>query len=162
MNLGYIYLLSFFALIVCSLFISILGASILRNWHFSWRSIIICALPTWLVLGFFSLDTFHQPLFVAWHQKQNTALPREGCLIYRPSFGHLYAIYTMDREKFSSWVTRHPWKLHPGNNDLLFADGPVLGCSAPELNYETEMAPNGGQLRVYYETGKMFVSYNVM
>lgn len=162
MNLGDIYLKTFGALIVTSFVIAVAIASLLRFRSCSWRTIILAALPLWLIVGFFVLDTSHQRLFVAWHQWQNSALPKNGCLTYEPDFTRLYATYEMRREEFEDWVSEHPWGLQPGSNGLLHHDGPRLGFDAPDLSFESDMAPNGKQLRVYYKSGIMYVSYNAM
>ena len=160
MNLGDIYLKTFAAIIAMTFLASLTVASLLRIWRFSWRSVIYAALPVWLALGFFILDTGHQGLFVAWHQWQNSVLPKHGCLTYEPDFYRLYATYEMTRQEFDIWVLDHPWHLRSGGNSLLHHDGPRFGLDEPEASFETDMAPNGKQLRVYYKSGKMYASYN--
>ena len=162
MNLGDIYLKTFAAIIAISFIVSVVVASSLRLRHCSWRTVIIVALPLWLPIGFLSLNLGHQRLFVAWHKSQNVTLPRNGCLTYEPDFTRLYATYKMDRDEFETWVANHPWHLHAGDNGLLHHDGPRLGLREPELSFETESAPNGKQLRVYYKSRIMYVSYNAM
>lgn len=162
MNLGDIYLKTFAAIIAISFVFAFTVASLLRFWRCSWRTIVLAALPIWLTVGFLSLNTSHQRLFVAWHKWQNTALPKTGCLTYEPDFTRLYATYTMTRDEFQAWVTNHPWQLHAGNNGSLHHDGPRLGFDEPELSFETDSAPNGKQLRVYYKSGIMYVAYNAM
>ena len=68
----------------------------------------------------------------------------------------------MTRPEFDAWVVNHPWQLKPGDNDLLHHDGPRLGLSEPDANFETEWDPNGRQLRVYFKSGIMYLSYNSM
>ena len=160
MNLGDIYLKSFAAIIAMSFIAALAIASLLRFRHCSWRSVVYAALPLWLALGFFALDTYHQRLFVTWHQRQNLALPKNGCLTYEPDFYRLYATYKMSRLEFDRWVYSHPWQLHAGDSGFSNHDGSRLGLNAPEFSFVTEMAPNGKQLRVYYKSGKMYVSYN--
>jgi hypothetical protein len=120
------------------------------------------ALPLWVVAGVVALDVGHHRIFVAWHKWQNNVLPRDGCLTYEPEFTRLYATYKMTQQQFKTWVAGHPWQLRVGDNGLLHHDGPRLGFSEPELSFETDSAPNGKQLRVYYESGIMYVSYNAM
>lgn len=162
MNLGVIYFKTFAAIIVTSFILAMLVASFLRFRGCSWRTVFAAALPVWLAIGFLMLNLGHQRMFVAWHKWQNTALPQKGCLTYEPDFTRLYATYEMDRDNFEAWVTNHPWHLHVGDNGLLHHDGPQLGVDKPELSFETESAPNGKQLRVYYKSGIMYVSYNAM
>lgn len=162
MNLGDIYLKTFAAIIVISFGVSVTVASLLRFRRCSWRTVVYAALPIWLLLGFLGLDTGHQRLFAAWHKWQNSALPRHRCLSYEPDFTRLYATYEISRDAFQAWAKDHPWRLHAGNNGLLHHDGPRLGFDDPELSFETDSAPNGKQLRVYYKSGIMYVSYNAM
>ena len=162
MNLGDIYIKAFVAIIGASFGVSLIASSMLRFFGCSWRTVFLAAIPIWLPLGFLGLDTSHQTLFVAWHKAQNRALPKHGCRTYEPNFTRLYATYSMSRDEFGVWVNSHPWHLHAGDNGLLHHDGPRLGFDAPELSFETERAPNGKQLRVYYKSGIMYVSYNAM
>lgn len=99
-------------------------------------------------------------MFAAWHKWQNTAVPKDGCLTYEPDFSRLFATYEMSRDEFDEWVSNHAWRLHAGNNRLLRYDGLRLGFAEPELSFETDSTPNGKQLRVYYKSGVMYVSYN--
>ena len=160
MNLGDIYFKTFAAIIAMSFLAALAIASLLRFRQCSWRTVVYAALPLWLAVGFFVLDTNHQRLFVAWHKLQNSALPKNGCLSYEPDFYRLYATYEMSRHEFDTWVHSHPWQLHAGDNGLLNHDGPRLGLDSPEVSFETDMAQNGKQLRVYYKSGKMYASYN--
>lgn len=162
MNLGNIYLKTFATIIATSFFLALAVASLLRYRRCSWRTVLLAALPIWLTMGFMALDVGHKRVFAAWHKWQNTVLPKQGCRTYDPGFRRLYATYSMTREDFNAWVSDHPWKLHAGNNGLLHHDGPRLGIDQPELNFETDSAPNGKQLRVYYKSGIMYVSYNAM
>jgi hypothetical protein len=160
MNLGDIYLKTFAAIVAMSFIAALVSASMLRFWRCSWRTVIYAALPVWLALSFFALDNWHQRLFAAWHQRQNSALPKDGCLTYEPDFYRLYATYKMTRNEFDAWVKDHPWRLHLGSNGLLHHDGPQFGLDSPESTFETDMAPNGKQLRVYFKSGIMYASYN--
>lgn len=163
MNFGDIYLKSFAVIVGASFLIAVMIASPLRFWRrTSWQTVVLTALPIWLILGFLALDWGHRRLFVTWHRWQNTALPSDGCLTYEPSFARLYATYEMTRDEFKRWARNHPWELQPSGNELLPSDGPRLGLDSPELCFASEMGPNGKQLRVYYKTGTMYVSYNSM
>ncbi|MBC8872891.1 MAG: hypothetical protein H8E44_25940 [Planctomycetes bacterium] len=162
MNLGDIYLKTFAAIIGTSFVLALMVASLLRFRRCSWRTVILAALPIWVLLGFLILNTSHQRLFAAWHKSQNTALPKNGCRTYEPDFTRLYATYSLTRDEFEAWANNHPWQLHAGDNGLLHHDGPRLGFDEPELSFETDSAPNGKQLRAYYKSGIMYVSYNAM
>ena len=52
--------------------------------------------------------------------------------------------------------------LTPGSNSLITHDEEVMGFENPEASFETEMADNGKQLRVYFKSGVMYLSYNSM
>jgi hypothetical protein len=162
MNLGTIHLEAFAAIAGLSLVIAILVASLLRLRRWSWRNVFVVALPLWLAIGCYALSKGHQPAFAEWHKWQNSAPPRNGCLTYEPSFTRLYASYRMSRDEFTAWVANHPWRLRTGDMSLLYLDGDRLHLAEPELSYETDRASNGQQLRVYYKSGVMYVSYNSM
>ncbi|QDV59021.1 hypothetical protein Mal33_50460 [Rosistilla oblonga] len=68
----------------------------------------------------------------------------------------------MSREEFEQWVAKHPWKLQPYDMSFVDHDSKRLDFTAPDFAYATEMASNGGQLRVYFKDGVMYLSYNVM
>lgn len=68
----------------------------------------------------------------------------------------------MDAATFERFVASHPWELRPYDSSLESSDAQRLGFGDPQAAYATEMAPNGNQLRVYFENGTMFLSYNVM
>lgn len=162
MNLGSTYLIVFLAIVVASLGASVLLVTPLRWRGWSWRTVLLIALPIWLVFGFFSLDQFQQSVFTVVHRTQNTILPREGCLRYEPSPGHLYAAYSMTREEFERWVADCSVEMERYDNSLVEFDSKRLGFEDPEVSYATPMAANGKQMRVYYAGGVMYVSYNVM
>lgn len=124
-----------------------------------------CVLSTtllFLILAYGANKLFHRDLFVWQHQRHNTLVPKSGCISYQPSFGHLFASYEMSRSEFEKWVTTHPMKLEPYDGAIAEHDGRRLGFHEPELSYASEMAPNGGQMRVYFKNGTMYFSYNVM
>ncbi|MDM4019381.1 hypothetical protein [Roseiconus lacunae] len=119
-----------------------------------------------IVLGvafsFASNSVFHRRMFVRQHQDRNTLVPATGCVRYEPSFGHLFAAYKMTAAEFDAWVSQHPWGLAEYDRGLMEYDEQMLGFSDPSEAYATEMASNGGQLRVYFKDGMMYLSYNVM
>jgi len=115
-----------------------------------------------IVLAYAGNTFFHHDFFVRSHQSHNSFMPEEGCLTYEPSFGHLFASYAMSHEKFVQWVSLHPWKLKPYDMAFVEHDYKRLHFSDPEVAYATEMASDGGQLRVYFKDGVMYVSYNAM
>lgn len=124
-----------------------------------------CVILTFLLgpfLAYAANSLFHHDLFVRRHQSLNKLVPQEGCLRYEPSFGHLFASYTISQEDFERWVAKHPWGLDPYDLSLVDHDSKRLNFTSPDLAYATEMAPNGGQLRVYFKDGVMYLSYNVM
>ncbi len=124
-----------------------------------------CVVTTFLlgiVLAYFANSAFHREMFIRDHQKHNTLVPKTGCVSYEPSFGHLFATYRMSRAEFDIWVSGHPWTLISYDQSFVEYDGKRLGFTEPDLAYATEMASNGGQLRVYFKDEMMYLSYNVM
>jgi hypothetical protein len=118
-----------------------------------------------IALAYAGNSYFHHDLLVRSHQSHNSLMPKEGCLTYEPSFGHLFASYLMSRDEFEQWVSLHPlhqWKLKPYDMAFVEHDSKRLYFAEPEVAYATEMASDGGQLRVYFRDGVMYVSYNVM
>jgi hypothetical protein len=114
--------------------------------------------------GCAGLALFHGSLFRAWHQHQNEALPASDCLTYEPSFWHLYATYAMDQQSFDQWIDSHPWSLTRCEPDEIFRshDGPHFGLTSCEAVYESPRGPKGNNLRVYYQNGTAYISYNAM
>lgn len=108
-----------------------------------------------------SNSLLHHRMFVQQHQANNMLVPATGCVRYEPSFGHLFAVYKMTAVEFDAWVTQHPWTLTEYDRALVAYDQQRLGFVDPTDAYATEMASNGGQLRVYFEDGMMYLSYNV-
>lgn len=66
------------------------------------------------------------------------------------------------RDEFEQWVSTHPWQLKPYDMAFVEHDSKRLNFAEPVLAYATEMASDGGQLRVYFKDGVMYVSYNAM
>ena len=167
MNLGNVYLQAFFYITATSFVIAAactFSLRLFRRIHAGWLSALAFFLGVFLAITGNRL--FHRDLFVTWHRSQNAIVPQTGCLTYEPSFGYLYATYAMDRFEFERWVSSHPWTLLPYDSSphqsLQSHDAKRLGFDDPEIAYATEMADDGGQLRVYFQSGTMFLSYNVM
>jgi hypothetical protein len=115
-----------------------------------------------IALAYAGNSLFHHDLFVRSHQSHNSLMPKEGCLTYEPSFFNLFASYRISREEFEQWVSNHPWRLKSYDMSFVDQDSQRLNFSEPEVAYATEMVGDGGQLRVYYKDGVMYISYNVM
>ena len=171
MNLGDIYLKTFLVLTTMALVLSCLLALVLSRLvasllrfrrRVSWADVLCFGFLLGCFVAFTANMLLHRPLFVAWHKAQNDAVPTTGCLTYDPHFTRLYATYQMTRTEFDTWVANHPWELRPGDNGLLHHDGPEFDLGEPDASFETEMAPNGRQLRVYFKSGIMYVSYSSM
>jgi len=163
MNLGDVYLKTFFNISAVAILIAIAIPAALRIWkriHPRWFVTVFVILSLFLVYVGNSL--FHHDMFVARHLKQNKWVPQDGCTLYQPSFGHLFATFSMSRSEFDAWVASHPWGLQPYDGDLADHDSTRLGFRDADAAYATDTADNGNQLRVYFKDGTMFLSYNVM
>ncbi|MDC0937205.1 hypothetical protein OAS39_13050 [Pirellulales bacterium] len=163
MNLGDVYFKTFVAITAIAFvagFACAFSLRLIRRIHAGW--LVALGLLLTVVLTVVGNGIFHHTLFTTWHRSQNTFVPQTGCLTYDPSFGHLYATYSMDASSFKQFIASHPWELRPHDSSLESIDARRLGFDAPQAAYATEMAPNGKQLRIYFENGKMFLSYNVM
>lgn len=163
MNLGDIYLKTFLVITAVAFVAGFALAFVLRlmrRIRAGWLVVLGSLLAAVLTVA--GNRAFHQELFTAWHQSQNSVVPRTGCLTYDPSFDRLYATYSMDAATFEQFVASHPWQLRPYDSSLQAMDARRLGFETPQAAYATEMAPNGNQLRLYFENGTMFLSYNVM
>ncbi|MEM6469415.1 MAG: hypothetical protein AAF802_07575 [Planctomycetota bacterium] len=163
MNLGVIYLKTFFCISGVAFLVAIVLAIGIRFWrrfHAGW--IIPIAVFLGIALVFLGNSLFHRRLFVHWQQSQNTWVPKTGCLTYDPSFARLFATYSMSETEFRDWVADYPVPMLPHDNSLLMFDSERLGITEPELSFATESAPNGKQLRVYWADNVMYLSYNVM
>lgn len=117
-----------------------------------------------LLSGCAGLVLLHGSLFRAWHQHRNELVPAVGCLTYEPSFWHLYATYAMDRASFDQWIASHPSGLTRCEPDELFRthDAPYFGLISCEAVYESPRGSKGNNLRVYYQDGTAYISYNAM
>ena len=163
MNLGDVYLKAFFSISGLAILVAVAIPIVVRAWkriHAGWLIAIFIVVS--IALVFVGNSLFHHSLFVSRHMAQNQWVPKTGCTSYEPSFGHLFATYSMSRDDFDSWATSHPWNLQPYNLELFDRDSVRFGMNAPDASYATEMAENGNQLRVYFKDGTMYLSYNVM
>ncbi len=140
--------------------VAILMARVLFRVRFQWCLLITPILG--ITLSYTGNSLFHRDLFVRRHQSNNSLMPQQGCLTYEPSFDKLFASYRMTRSEFEQWVSNHPWKLKPYDMSFVEFDAERLGFSKPDVAFATEMADDGGQLRVYFKDDTMYVSYNVM
>lgn len=68
----------------------------------------------------------------------------------------------MTLPQFNAWAAAHPWGLTAGSNSLIAHDEEAMGFASPAAAFETGMADNGKQLRVYFKSGVMYLSYNSM
>lgn len=163
-GLGESYINAFLWLTALAFATSAIVAAIVRAMtraHLLWC--LMGAIVFGVLLAFGANSLFHRDLFVHRHQSRNRLVPDTGCLRYEPSFWHLLASYSMSREDFQLWVLHHPWSLQAFDSPhIIDYDAQRLNFTAPELAYATEMAANGGQLRVYYKDGVMYLSYSVM
>jgi hypothetical protein len=164
MNLGGVFMETVAAICVGACLLALLVSLVLRYCRKTRR---LASLTLFVILAsvlfLAGLYFAHRPLFAAWHRSQNVLLPQAGCLTYEPSFFRLYASYRMSRAEFDAWIKHHPWHLSPYDKRLIVPqDAQHLGLTRPDAAYASEPAPNGRQLRVYYENGIMYASYWAM
>jgi hypothetical protein len=162
-GLGEAYINVFLLITVCggaAAFVVAVITRLLFRVRLGWCMLI--ALVLGIAFAYAGNTYLHYDLFVRSHQSRNSFMPKEGCLTYEPSFGHLFASYAMSRDEFEQWASLHPWKLKPYDLTFVEHDSKRLNFTEPDVAYATEMASDGGQLRVYFRDGVMYVSYNVM
>jgi hypothetical protein len=162
-GLGQVYINVFLWITLCAFAAAVIVAVLIRlsfRVRLGWCLLIAPVLG--IALTYAGNRFFHHELFVQSHQSHNSLMPKAGCLTYEPSFGHLFASYAISRDEFEQWASLHPWQLKPYDMALVEHDSKRLNFAKPELAYATEMASDGGQLRVYFKDGVMYVSYNVM
>ncbi|TWU41689.1 hypothetical protein Poly51_63840 [Rubripirellula tenax] len=162
-GLGETYINVFFTLTAWSFvaaFTAVLIIRLAKRFAAGW--VIAAMIVLGVAFTFASNSIFHRRMFVRQHQDSNTLVPATGCVHYEPSFGHLFAAYKMTAAEFDAWVSQHPWGLVEYDRGQIEHDEQRLGFSDPSEAYATEMASNGGQLRVYFKDGMMYLSYNVM
>jgi len=163
MNLGVIYINTFIDITLSALAIALVTTILIRLLkNLSILFVFAMFLGLSLVFVYFGNDLYLEQMFVHRHKAQNIWVPQDGCITYEPSPGDLFASYSMSRDEFDNWVGTHPFQLSEGGGELLDFDTERLGFTTPDVIYETEMAPNGKQLRVYFKDGTMYLSYNVM
>lgn len=167
MNLGVVYIQTAAVILAAGL---LAGAVVTGAFYLATRTRVLASTlllgtsVVGLLSGCAGLALFHQPLFRAWHQHQNEAVPAADCLNYEPSYWHLYATYAMDRASFDQWIASHPWGLVRCEPDDLFRshDGSHFGLTSCEAVYESPRGPKGNNLRVYYQNDTAYISYNAM
>jgi hypothetical protein len=164
MNLGNIFLITAASICIASGVLALLAVLILRCVKkISWPRLFVLALLLAFSLCCCGLYFGHQPLFTAWHRAQNDVLPKTGCLTYEPSFFRLYATYRMTRAEFNAWIENHPWQLKPfAKSEISSNEMKRFGIKEPDAAFATESAPNGKQLRVYFQNDVIYVSYFAM
>ncbi|MEM9645576.1 MAG: hypothetical protein AAF989_11345 [Planctomycetota bacterium] len=162
-GLGETYISVFFWLTAWSFVAAaatVLGIRYFKRFAAGW--VVAATIPLGIAFTYASNSMLHRGMFVKQHQDNNTLVPATGCVRYEPSFGKLLAAYKMTASEFQAWVAQHPWGLVEYDGGLMDHDALRLGFSGPVVAYATEMASNGGQLRVYFKEGMMYLSYNVM
>ena len=162
-GLGETYISVFFWLTAWSFVaaaVSVLVIRLFKRFATGWA--IFASIMLGMAFAFGSNSMLHHEMFAQQHQQHNKLVPATGCVRYEPSFGHLFAAYEMTTSEFDAWVARHPWGLNEYDRELIEYDEQKLGFSDPSMAYATESASNGGQLRVYFKNGIMYLSYNVM
>ena len=162
-GLGETYINVFFSLTAWSFVaaaVTVLVIRLVKRFAVGW--VIAAMIVLGVAFAFASNSILHRRMFVQQHKSHNTLVPATGCVRYEPSFGHLFAAYKMTAGEFDAWVAQHPWGLVEYDRGLMEHDEQLLGFSDPSAAYATEMASNGGQLRVYFKDGMMYLSYNVM
>ena len=160
MNLGWIALLSFLALSLFAILLSLAAAIVLcrlTRWGIAAALLFVILLPL-TVVG--TNQLFHQRLFVWWHQAQNNAVPREfPCLEYTPQFSSLRARYQMTEPELDAWVGRYPGlklaKLEPMRNEEK-----SLGPNFKGKVFASERWPSGRQLRVFWADDITYIAYS--
>lgn len=162
-GLGQTYINVFLQLTAAAFLVAIVvgvGVRVTAKLHIVWCVLLTVVLG--IVFAYGANSLLHHDMFVRRHQNRNLTVPSSGCITYQPSFGRLYASYKISKKEFTDWVATHPWKLREYDLGLIEYDSKMLNFKEPELAYATEMAANGGQLRVYFKNDIMYLSYNVM
>jgi hypothetical protein len=160
MNLGGTYMLTFFLLCGATFVIALLVAVLIERK--SRRHMLGClAFPFLFLPAVVVLTTyFQQTAFERLHQWRNHAVPYEfACLEYRPTIMDLHARYQMTLEEFSEWIADYPMRLSPMAS-AYYHDEETWNIKFTGPMFETKRADNGKQLRVYYQDGVAYVSYN--
>ncbi|MCC9656704.1 hypothetical protein LOC70_12910 [Rhodopirellula sp. JC737] len=124
--------------------------------------LLLLGFALWIALTYTGTKFFHHDRFVELHQSHNDYVPASGCLTYEPSFGHLFASYSMTRAEFDAWVAQFPVPMSEYDSQLQRFDEDRLGFTDPDAAFATQSASNGGQTRAYFKDGTMYLSRNVM
>jgi hypothetical protein len=163
MGLGEASLAVFFDIVQIALLMSVVLTAIVRLFrriHFG--KLLLLGFTLWLAFTYTGTQFFHYDRFVELHQSHNDYVPATGCLTYEPSFGHLFASYSMTRAEFNAWVEQFPVPMSKYDSQLQRFDEERLGFTDPDAAFATESASNGAQTRVYFKDGTMYLSRNVM
>lgn len=163
MGLGEASLAVFFDIVQIALLVSVVLTAIVRLFrriHFG--KLLLLGFVLWFAFTYTGTKFFHHDRFVELHQSHNDYVPATGCLTYEPSFGHLFASYSMTRAEFDAWVAQFPVPMSEYDSQLQRFDEERLGFTNPDAAFATESASNGGQTRAYFKDGTMFLSRNVM
>lgn len=167
MNLGVIYLYTFFVIVFGSLLVStvlayacsVFSRQIFRK-KFPGSSILFLSFLIWILSTAPLLTLLHEPIFVSWHKAQNKWVPNVPCLEYRPMVTRLFASYSMTREEFDTWANQHPWGLEPVPvKDVRPYDLEQFGMESVDAAYASEMANNGKHLLALHRDGIAYIAY---
>ncbi|WP_146517650.1 hypothetical protein [Rubripirellula amarantea] len=162
-GLGEAYLEVFFNIAKLALLAAVVVVALVRVFKRvrpGW--LLLAAIGLWIILTYTGAKLYHHENFVRLHQSHNDYVPKTGCLTYEPSFGHLFASFSMSRDKFDTWVADFPVPMSEYDNALQRFDEQRLGFTEPDAAFATEPASNGGQTRVYFKDNVMYLSRNVM
>lgn len=163
MGLGEAYLEVFFNIAKLALLASVVAAGLVRAFkRVQLGKLVLIAIVLWFLLTYTGTKYFHHDRFVELHRTQNNYVPTTGCLTYEPSFGHLFASYSMSRDAFDAWVAAFPVSMTEYDSSLQRFDEEQLRFTEPDAAFATEPASNGGQTRAYFKGGVMYLSRNVM
>ncbi|GAA5504566.1 hypothetical protein [Novipirellula caenicola] len=162
-GLGEAYLEVFFDIAMLALLASVVTVTmirVLKRVRLGW--LVVSAFALWLTLTYAGVKLFHHENFVRLHQSHNDYVPNTGCITYEPSFGHLFASFSMSRDEFDAWVANFPVPMFKYDDALQHFDEDRLGFTEPEAAFATESGSNGGQTRAYFKDKVMYLSRNVM
>ena len=163
MGLGEAYLQVFFSIAKLALLAAVVIAGLVRAFkRVRLGKLVLIALVLWVLLTYAGAKLFHHDRFVELHQSRNDYVPKTGCLTYEPSFGNLFASYSMSRDAFDAWVAAFPVPMTEYNSSLQRFDEERLHFTEPDAAFATEPASNGGQTRAYFKDDVMYLSRNVM
>ncbi|SMP79990.1 hypothetical protein SAMN06265222_1411 [Neorhodopirellula lusitana] len=162
-GLGEAYLEVFFNIAKLALLAAVVVVAFVRVFkrvRLGW--LLLVAFGLWVILTYTGAKLFHHENFVRLHQSHNDYVPKTGCLTYEPSFGHLFASFSMSRDSFDAWVADFPVPMFEYDDALQRFDEDRLGFTEPDAAFATESASNGAQTRAYFKDNVMYLSRNVM